>query len=99
MDDVDLNLLGALLDQRVGQGFGRAVDVALDDEVELLVFAHCNSAPEFFEGDLLLCPNALLALQLLALLGDGAGFLFVFENVELVTGIGRAIQSQDGDRC
>ena len=95
VDDVDLHLLGGELEQAVGQGFGRTVHVALDDEVELLEFTHRDPAAEFLEGDLLLRPDALFTLQLLALLGNGPGFPLAFKDVEFVTSIRGAVQSEN----
>ena len=94
MDDIDLDLFCAHFLERVAQRLDRAVNVALDDEVQFLEFPDFDPATQFFERHGLLRPDALFTLQLLTLGRDGACVLLVFEDVELVPGIRGAIKAK-----
>ena len=95
MDDIDLNLLGRELDERVAEGLNRAVHVALNDDIELLEAAECDTAAHLVKGKHLLGAQTLLALQLLAFVGNLAGLLLGLDHVEGITGLRCAIETED----
>ena len=95
MEHVDLYLGGGELDEGVGEGLDGAVDVALDDDVELLERAESLTARDVVEGEALGGAQTQLALQLLALVGDLAGFLLGVEHGEGITCGGGAVKTED----
>ena len=96
VDDVDGNLLGGELDEGVAEGLDGAIDVALDDDVEFLESALLDATADFVERQVVLGADALLALQLLALGGNLAGFLVGVHDVEGVASLRSAVESEDG---
>ena len=94
-DDVDLHLLRRELEERVGQCLHRSVGVALDDDVELVELSASDAVGNVAQREALLRAETLLALQLLALVGNLAGLLLRLEHVERVARRGRAVESED----
>lgn len=94
MDDVDLDLVGRELEQRVAERFDGAVHVAFDDDVELLEVADGATPAYVVECEYLLGAHAQFALQLLALGGDLAGLLLGLHHVEGVAGGGGAVKAE-----
>ena len=99
MDDIDLDLLGGETDEGVGEGFDRAVHVALDDDVELLEVPEGTTASQLVEGKALLRAGILLTLELLTLAGDATSLLLGLHDVEGLTSGWCAVQTEDEDRC
>ncbi len=95
MEHVDLHLGGGELDERVGKSLDRAVDVALYNYVEFLERAERLAACDIVKGQSLRCAQPQLALQLLALVGDFAGFLLGVEHREGVAGGRRSVEAEN----
>ena len=98
VDDVDVDLGLVHLGERVLEGLDRAVDVGLDDEVEVLELALRDASEQVVERDvrlLLLLEDPLLQR---ALLGEVASIALVDEDAEVVTGRRHARQAEDLDR-
>ena len=95
MDDIDGNLLGRELDERIGKSFDGAIDIALDDDVEFLEATLFNATTNLIERQMVLGADALLALQLLSLGGNLTGFLVAVHNMESITCLGCTIQSEN----
>ncbi len=98
VNDIDLDILGGEFDERVAEGFHGTIHVALDDDVEFLEVADSETASDFIESDVLLGADGLLALQLLALVGNLACLLFGGQDVELVARLRRAVETEDKAR-
>ena len=94
MDDVDLDLVGRELEQRVAECLHRTVHVGLDDDIEFLEVAQCNAAANLVEGHMLLCAQTQLALQLCTAVGDVLGLLLVFGDVEGVASLTSTCKSK-----
>ncbi len=95
MEDVDLHFVGGELDERVGQSLDGAVDVALDDDVELAEVADGTAAADVLEGEHLGCAQTLFASELLALVGYLACLLLRLHDVECVAGGRSAVETED----
>ena len=98
MDDVDLNLLGAQLQQLAGESLHRTVHITLDDDVELLEVSDGDTAADLLEGDMLLRAQTHLTGEACAFGGDAAGLLLGFANLEGITGLRGAVQTQQQHR-
>ena len=95
MDDVDLDLLCREADERVGERFDRAIDIPLDDDIELLEVAKGTATSQFVEGKSLLRAVVLLALELLTLASDATSFLLGVHHIEGLTSSRSTIQTED----
>ena len=96
VDDVDGDGLGGETNEGVGEGLYRTVHVALDDNVEFLVVAELQAAADLVEREHLGGTEVLFALKLQTLVGDFAGFLLGLHDVELVAGLGCAVEAENG---
>ena len=98
MDGVDADLGLVHLVQRVLERLDGALDVGLDDEVELLDLGVGHGVEEVLQRDVL---DAVLLLDAGlegALVGQVAGLAVVLEDAELVAGVGHGGQAEDLDR-
>ena len=98
VDDVDAHLGLVHLVERVLEGLDRALDVGLDDEVEVLELAFADAREQVVEGDVRLLALREGALLERALLGEVARVALVGEDAELVTGGRHGREAQDLDR-
>ncbi len=98
MDDVDLDILGGELDERVLDSLDGTVHIGLDDDVEFLEVSDSQTATDLLESDVLLGADRLLALQLLTLVSNLACLLLGRQYVELVTGLRRTVETEDRTR-
>ncbi len=98
MDRVDANLGLVHLVQRVLKGLDGALDVCLDDEVELLDLLIGHGREEVLQGDVLDLVLLLDAGLEGTLVGELARVTLVLKDTELVAGHRNALQSQDLDR-
>ena len=98
MDDIDLNLVGRELDQRIAQRLNRTVHIALDDDIQFMEVAESQPSAHFVQRQHLLGTQALFALQLLTFVGNFAGFLIGIEHMEGVTGSRSTVQTQNQHR-
>ena len=94
VDHVDLNLGSRELDERVAQCLDRTVNITLDDDIEFVELTQCTQAANVLESAAMLSALHLLALQLLAAVGDLACFLVGVHHVELVTGSRSTVQTK-----
>ena len=94
VDDVDLHALLRELDERSRHRLDRTVNVALDDDVELLERTDGDAAADLVERHVLLGHDALHALQLLALVGDFARRAVVVHHVERIARLRSAVETQ-----
>ena len=97
MDRVDADLGLIHLVEGVAQSLDGALDVGLDDQVELLDLGVGDGLEEVLERDVL---DAALLLDTgleRTLVGKGASLALVLEHAELVTGVGHGLQAQDLD--
>ena len=94
MDDIDLYLLGRHLEERVAQSLHATVGVSLDDEVQLLERAEGDAVAYVGQREACLRAQALLALELLALVGNLSCLLLGLHHVERVAGGGRSVESE-----
>ena len=78
MEYIDLDFVGRKFDERIRQRLDRAVNVALDNDIEFLEVTDSAAATDILKGKELGCTQTLLAGKLLALVGDFAGFLLGF---------------------
>ena len=95
VDNVNLNLGCRELDERVAQSLDRTVNIALNDDVELVELTQSAQASDVLKSAAVLSALHLLTLQLLASVGDLACLLIGVHHVELVTGGWSTVQSQD----
>ena len=94
MEHVDLHFLGRELDKRVGKSFDRAVDVAFDDDIELLEVADRAATSDIFECKHLGGAETLLAGKLLSLEGYVACLLLRLEHIECVAGCRSSVKAE-----
>ena len=98
MEHIHLHLLGGKLDKRVGKSLDRTVHVAFHNDIELLEVADGLAAGNIVESENLCCAQTLLAGELLALVGNLAGFLLCFQHIEHVAGGRSAVETQNQRR-
>ena len=98
VDDLDAHLLGGHADQRIGQHFDRAGDVALDDEGQVLDAGGANLLGQAFERDAGALGELRVALLHLAVLGDALGLVAIGNDEEGVAGVGHGFEAEDFDR-
>ena len=97
VDDLDAHLLGGHEDQRVGQHFDRAGDVALDDEGQILDAGGANLLGQAFKGDAGALGELGVALLHLAVLGDALGLVAIGDDQEGVAGVGHGFEAENFD--
>ena len=97
VDDLDAHLLGGHADQRIGQHFDRAGDVALDDEGQVFDAGGANLLGKAFQRDAGALGQLGVALLHLAVLGDALGLVAVGDDQEGVAGVGHGFQAEDFD--
>ena len=87
-------------DERVGQSLDRAVNVTLDDDVELMEVAYGTAASDFLEGSALVGAQTEFALELLALVGYFACLLLCLHDIKCVACGGGTVKSEyEGRSC
>src|SRR5205085_11505849 len=94
-DDVAADFLRRQLLERRGDGFHRTVDVALDDDLELVELAGLDLIVKLIERDVALLAHLAILGGHAAALGHFAGFAFVADDDEGVAGLRRAFHAQD----
>ena len=95
VDDPDVDLLVAQLLQRDLDGLGGALNIGLDDDVQVLHLALLDLAEQVVQTDLLHRAVHGVLLLLLALLGQLAGHALVGDHIEVVTGLGHLGHTDD----
>ena len=98
VDDVDADLGLVHLVQRVHERLDGALDVGLDDEVEVLELALLDAVEQVVEGDVALGALGDEPLAQRALLGELTGGALVGHDLELVAGARHRRQAEDLDR-
>src|SRR4029453_3639531 len=100
VDDIDRHLGMLDLRELADDGLDGALDVALDDDVELLDAAFAHAGEEVFERDALLrAPGELLGAHSLgAQPGEMAGLALVLDDARVLAGGRRLVETQDLDR-
>ncbi len=98
VDDAHLHLVVTDLAEGVGQGLDAALDVGLEDEVELADLALGDARVEVVEGERVLLGELLGAQPVGAPVGEHAGGLFVFDDVAELAGLGHRVEADDLDR-
>jgi hypothetical protein len=100
MDDASTNFVGAQLVERAGNGFDRALHVALDHQREFLHADSLELGHHLFERAPLtgLTGSRLVARQTLAVFGNLTGAAFAFDDCELVACRRCARQTENLDR-
>src|SRR5690625_4542881 len=84
VDDVQCNLLGRQLQERVGKCLNGATNVGSSDEVELAEVANCQTASSLVVRNVLLPTQRLSALDLLAALRHASRPFLLVEYNELI---------------
>src|SRR3990172_4264596 len=97
VDDVDLHLRVSDLPELAQHGLDRALNVGLDDDVELLDAALLQPREEFLQGDALLraAGELLGAPTLSAQTREVAGLALVLDDAPVLTGPGRLVEAED----
>ncbi len=93
--DLDANLLGGHLLQRVGQHFDRSGHVALEDEWQFLNAGLLDLLGQSFERDARRLGQLRLALLHLAVLRDALGLVAIGNDEEGIARIRHAFEAQD----
>src|SRR5690625_4409235 len=96
--DVDRHFLGRHVVEAGQDRFQRATHVGLDDQRQDLGFVLAHVGKHVFQLGSLLTRETFLTGLVGTSLGDFAGLALVGEHDELVTGVGRAVETQDFHR-
>ena len=98
MNDVDLDLLIGQLDQRIFQGFHGAVDIRLNNQIEVLDLAFLHLLEKVLEAHAVRFGKFLGSLLLGAMQADLFGILFVLQGDQFIAGDRHARKSKDFHR-
>ena len=90
-----MDILRGEFDKRVFDSLDRTVHIGFDDDIEFLKVSDSQTTTNLFEADVFLRADGLLALKLLTLVGDVACFLLRRDDVELITGLRRTVETED----
>ena len=94
VDDLHLDFFGSQLGQRLGQYFGRALHVALQDQIQLLNHAGSHLLVELVQSQARGAGQGSLARLLLAVEGCLLGLEQIRDHLELVARLGHAAEPQ-----
>ena len=95
MDDIDLDILCGEFDKRVLDSLHGSVHVRFDDNIEFLEVSDSQTATDFFQSDMFLRADGLFALELLAFVCDVACLLLRRDDIELITGLRRSVETEN----
>ena len=98
MHDLRRDLVGAELAQRAGDGFDRALHVALDEQREVLAAGLLQRLHHLLERARRAGRAHRVATLAHAIVGDLARTALALDDGELVAGLGREVEAQDLDR-
>jgi hypothetical protein len=100
MDDAGLDLVGAELLDGTGNGFDRALHVALDQKRKLLAAGVLQLRHHLLErtARTALARSRLVAGKPLAVFGDLTGTAFILDHRKAVAGLRRALKAENFDR-